>query len=286
MIILGTGLTGLVGSRIVELLNSIYQFEKLHSDLREYQQVIDEVIHSSAHCVLHLAGMTDVDRCETEKNQGPQSQAWRINVDGTKALVSACQRRRKRLIYVSTDFVFNGTKDSYRETDEPHPCNFYGLTKYEGEKVVGELGELGLICRISYPYRAKFDKKKDVVRAILERLSAHVSVHAVSDQIIVPTFIDDIAASLDLLLKTNEHGIFHLVGSESITPYGLAHKIAKTFGLDSALIGAILRQDYFRGRAERPYKTVLNNDKIRSLGFSPKGVTLGFFEVKEQLSIQ
>lgn len=288
MKIIGTGLSGLVGSRLVELLSEDYTFTDLSLetgvDITNSDEVYKRITNADADYVWHLAAKTDVDACEREKDQYKKSQAWKVNVLGTQHIVRACQDSRKRLLYVSTDFVFDGTSDVYSEADRPNPVNFYGLTKYAGEKIVQSLGELATICRISFPYRVRFSAKLDLVRAILSRLMSGGQVVAITDQLIVPTFIDDIAHAFDFLVKKNVSGIFHVVGGEEISPYALALKIAEVFSLDSRLIRPTTRAIYFQGRAYRPFKTSLNNDKIRSLGIVMRGLSEALSEFKKAQS--
>ncbi|MDE2025069.1 MAG: sugar nucleotide-binding protein, partial [Patescibacteria group bacterium] len=113
--IIGTGLSGLVGSRIVELLGSTYTFEdvsrKTGTDITSKESVLQRISASSAPIILHLAAKTDVDGSEKEKDLGQNSQAWSINVDGTRHVVDACGQTGKKLIYVSTDMVFSGDQE-------------------------------------------------------------------------------------------------------------------------------------------------------------------------------
>ncbi len=284
--IVGTGLSGLVGSRIVELLQKKYTFIDLSLetgiDITKPKQVKQSLSVNSPDIVLHLAAKTDVDACEMEKARKNQSMAWKINVQGTETIAEFCQQKRLRLFYISSDFVFNGEKESYVEEDEPKPINFYGETKYQAEKRVRALGQLATVCRISFPYRAFFPFKTDLVRAIINRFKTNEPVLAISDQIIVPTFIDDIAGALDLLISQKKSGIYHLVGDESLSPLDLAHRICSVFGYNNLDIQPVKRDEYFRNRAYRPFKTILRNDKIRSLCGSLRSVSQGLLAVKNQ----
>jgi dTDP-4-dehydrorhamnose reductase len=143
MKILGTGLTGLVGSRVVELLSNKYEFENLSrssgSDISNKEQVLGKIKSSDAQVILHLAAKTNVDECEKDKTLAQSGEAWRINVEGTKNIADACLQASKKLIYISTDFVFDGENPppgGYSEEDIPNPVNWYARTKYEGEKIV------------------------------------------------------------------------------------------------------------------------------------------------------
>lgn len=284
--ILGTGLSGLVGSRVVELLKNKYSFENLSFDTGvdiTDKIVIDKRIsNSDAPFLIHMAAKTDVDGCEKDKLLEKNGAAWRVNVLGTENVASACARSGKTIIYISTDFVFDGTKTVYSEEDMPHPTNWYGQTKFEGEKIV-QSTPYSVIARIAYPYRAQFVNKIDFFRSILTKLKNKQKIKAVVDHIATPTFIDDIAYALDTLISKKASGIFHLVGDQFISPYEAALIIAETFECEKNLIEKTTRQDYFTGRAKRPFRLTLANDKIAKLGFKMKSFTQGLEEIKKQL---
>jgi dTDP-4-dehydrorhamnose reductase len=288
MKILGTGLTGLVGSRIVELLKSKYEFENLSRtsgvDISNKNQVLEKIKNSDAQVVLHLAAKTNVDECEKDKALGRNGDTWKINVEGTQNVADACFKANKKLIYISTDFVFDGENppiDGYLEENTPNPVNWYAQTKYEGEKIVKQLKTPWLIARIAYPYRADFSKT-DFFRAIFNRLKKDEPILAVTDHIFTPTFIDDIASALNVLIKNNSQGIFHVVGSQSLTPFDAANLIANKFGFNKSKISTTTRSEFFKNRAVRPFQLTLNNDKITKLGVNMRTFEEGIKEIKSQ----
>ena len=140
MKILGTGLDGLVGSRIIELLSGKHEFENLSlstgADITDRNAILQKIKNSDAQIMLHLAAKTDVDGCELDKPLGEKGDAWKINVFGTQNVVDGCSESNKKIIYISTDFVFDGTKEAYSEEDAPNPVNWYGQTKFLGEMEV------------------------------------------------------------------------------------------------------------------------------------------------------
>lgn len=283
--ILGTGLSGLVGTRIVELLANEFEFADLSYDtgvdITSRDQVFSKVQTSQAEWILHLAAKADVDGCETDKPLGKNGLAWKINVGGTENIVAAAQKYSKRVLYISTDFVFAGKKDLYSETDTPQPLNWYGQTKFEGEKLVVQYGQ-NIVARIAYPYRAVCKIKKDFIHTILDKLKLGAGIMVLKDHIFTPTLIDDIALAIKRLIVKNASGIFHVVGSTSLTPFAAAQLIAKEFGYAEALITPTSIANYYGGRAKRPYKLRLKNDKIVSLGV-PMGTFLdGLKKIKQQ----
>lgn len=288
MNIIGTGLSGLVGSRVVELLSPAFSFEDLSLDtgvdITKADIVVPRIESSPAAWVLHFAAKTDVDGAEHERELGVQSSFWIVNVKATEYIVAACKRSGKRLLYVSTDYVFDGTKDVYTEEDAPNPQGWYAVTKYEGEKRVAELGDTSLIIRIANPYRAQFDTKPDFVAKIREKLAAGEHILSPSDQLFVPTFIDDIAQAIRTLMGQNASGVYHIVGSVALSPFAAAKAVARTFGLDQSLVTPTTFTSYFTGRAPRPFRAALKNDKITKLGVRMATFDEGLKEVKRQVT--
>ena len=289
MKILGTGLDGLVGSRIVELLKDKYEFENLSIstgiDITDRSAVLERIKSSDATIVLHLAAKTNVDGCELDKTLGEKGDAWKINVLGTQNVVDGCLLSNKKLIYISTDFVFDGHNPplgGYSEEDVPNPVNWYAKTKYTGEKIIQNSKIPWIIVRIASPYRAKFERL-DFARAILKRLQEGLAVAAVTDHKFSPTLIDDICSAIDSLVKHNCSGIFHVVGSQTLTPYEAAILIAKEFDLDISRIGKTTRSEFFNNRAPRAFQLGLKNDKIEKLGIKMKTFEEGLREVKRQM---
>ena len=270
MNILGTGLSGLVGSRVVELLSPQFQFENLSLetgvDITKRETVDQYFKSSNASWVFHFAARTDVDGAEKERSLKENSPTWVVNVNATQYIVDACKKYGKKLLYISTDFVFDGKKDAYDEEHVPHPLRWYGETKYEGEKIVRSLGTQSLIVRIANPYRIHTFAKPDFVHKIIDRLVHRQTVTAAQDQILIPTFIDDIAVALQKLIEHDASGVYHVVGNQALSPFDVAQKIASVFGFDSGLVVPTTFDKYFEGRAPRPFHANLKNAKITKLG--------------------
>lgn len=286
--IIGIGISGLVGSRVKALLPE-YSWIGLSRDSGFDIQDVSTVAfdtYPEAEWVILFAAKADVDACELDKSQGKEGEAWRINVEGVKNVVDACKKDAKKLLYISTDFVFSGNDTpagGYTEESVPDPINWYGQTKFEAENIIKASGIPYLIVRPAYPYRASFEAKKDFFRAILGRLKANQSIKAITDHVYSPTFIDDIAVAIGQLLKQDQRGIFHIVGSQSLSPYDAAIEIAKVFTCDSSLIGGTTRKEYFAGKANRPYNLHMNNDKISKLGVQMHSFSEGLEIIKKQL---
>jgi len=286
MEIIGTGLSGLVGSRITSLLSSEFTFTDLSKetgvDLMDFSTVEQMINKSLAPWVFHFAAYTNVQGAELEKEKGKESVSWGVNVLATENIVNICKQTGKRLLYISTDYVFDGEKDEYNENDQPHPISWYGITKYEGEKFVQTLENNALIVRIANPYRSNPVGKMDFVHKMLERIVLNEEIRAPSDQIFCPTFIDDLGVSLARLVLSNAYGIFHVGSDTGITPYEAANTVANEFGYPNALIVKTSYDQYFMGKAMPPKQAVLKHDKINASGITLHSFEQGVHIVKQQ----
>lgn len=284
--VIGTGISGLVGTRIQELLREYYEFEDLSFstgvDITDLEQVKERIEKSPASFILHMAAKTDVDGCEDDKILGEDGSAWRVNVEGTQNIVDCAKLTGKKIIYISTDFVFDGTKEWYLEDDEPNPVNWYGTTKHMGEEIIQKSGVDFVILRIAYPYRAQFSPKTDFVRKIVEKLSKKEKITALTDHVFTPTFIDDIAGAIDEIIRQNVVGIYHCVGSESLTPLDATEAIMHEFQLNGE-VQKTTRSNFFKHRAFRPCHLALKNDKIIQLGVNMLGFSAGIREMRKQM---
>lgn len=291
MKIFGTGLSGLLGSRIVELLGSTYTFldnsRATGVDITDSEQIRKAINSSDADVVLHLAAHTNVKAAELERDLCEQSESWKINVLGTENVARACAETGKKLIFTSTDMVFDGEntpENGYAEEAQPNPLSWYAKTKYEAELRVQKLTTPWIIMRPAYPYRARFEKN-DFVRLFMQKLSQGEQLTVLTDRIITPVFIDDLAHALDVLLVQNGQGIYHTVGSTQLSIYDAAGEIAQCFGYDKDLIGGATRAEFLVGRPPEPFNSALNNAKIQSLGVKMRTFREGLEEVKKQLEL-
>ena len=290
--IIGTGLSGLVGSRIIELLGDKYEFVDFSLDsgvnVLDKENLASAIAkNSDAVAVLHMAAFTDTNAAWLQ-NGDKSGICYQLNVEGTKNILELAQKYNQYLIYVSTDFVFDGTKTTpYTEYDEPNPIEWYGETKYLGEKVITNSGYNSAIVRITYPYRANFEAKPDIVHKVLAKLQNGETVKMFSDQICTYTFIDDIAYGLAKFFENKYNGIYHLVGSTSHSPYEMAKLVAKTFGLDESLVQPSSLEDYIKSQpaGSRPWQKCLitSNQKAKNLGIDMKTLEEGLAEIKNQL---
>lgn len=253
--VLITGASGLVGSRIVELLQHQYTFYTPNSDeldILKPEQIASYLVSHPVRFCLHLAAYTNVDGAETNYDT-----AYALNVTGTKNLFHALDQHEIKGILFSTDFVFDGTNPPYIESSRTNPISAYGKTKLLAEQ---EAGNRALIIRIAYPYRGQFAGKKDFVRTVASLLEQGTTLKMITDGSFTPTFIDDIAISLPPMLEQFQPGIRHTVGDSHLSMYDAGKHIAQTFGYDQELIKPISYAEYFRGKAQRPQYSAIKTE--------------------------
>lgn len=290
MIIGATGLSGLIGSRVEELTSDRFNWRAFRYedgfDITKEEDVDRWIFELDGDVVFHLAAFTDLNAAWQQKGDvdGP---CYRINVLGTRNIARACQKFQKYLIHVSTDAVFGGEKkEPYTEEDKPSSIEWYGETKYLAEQEVQTSGCGHCVVRFAYPFRARFEPKKDFVRKIIDQLSKEESFPLFTDTILTPTFIDDAALAVRAIIEKRPRGIFHVVGSISLSPFDAGHEIAREFGLDGSLIRPQTLDEYLRSGG-RPYPrfAALSNEKLKQeLGVSMKGFSDAFREMKQQMS--
>lgn len=271
-----TGADGLVGSRIIELLKNDFEFIPLSQksmDITNKEQVNNALKNLDFDIFFHLAAYTNVPGAETNREL-----CFKINVEGTRNVFEIVQEKQKKFVYVSTDFVFDGKNPPYFEDSNPNPAGIYAQSKFEGEQVVK--GQ-AMIVRIAYPYRAKFELKKDFFRTFKFYLEDNKPLSMITDSLMTPTFIDDIAYGLKYLFNNYKSEIYHLVGSQSISPFDAALKVAHTFGLNKSLIGKITFEEYVKNKPGLPKLADIKSNK--NTFWKMKSFTEGLEEIKKQL---
>ncbi len=279
-----TGADGLVGSRIVELLKNDFEFipiPQTKMDITNVEQIQNVLKEVEFDIFFHLAAFTNVPGAETNKEL-----CFKINVEGTRNVFDFVSGKNKKFIYVSTDFVFDGTSPPYNEDSLPNPIGVYASSKYEGEKIVNPLRQLAdggqaMIVRIAYPYRTSFELKKDFFRTFKFYLENSKPLLMIADSLMTPTFIDDIANGLKYLFNNYKPEIYHLVGSQSISPYEAALKVAETFNLDKSLIEKTTYEEYIKGKAKLPQFATIKSNKNNF--WKMKTFVEGLEEIKKQL---
>jgi dTDP-4-dehydrorhamnose reductase len=295
MKILVTGASGLLGSKVAELAFSegyeVYSAYNQHTinygspvrmdltDLDFCRRVFENV---RPEAVVHSAALTNVDLCEVEKET-----AWRINVYGTELIARLCKEFNCFMVFISTDYVFNGEKGLYSEGDQPDPINYYGYTKLKAEEAVRSILNDYCIIRTSVVFGSKPAAGKiNFALWVLESLKQKRRINVVMDQINSPTLNTNLAEAILEILDRKLTGLYHIAGATPISRYDFACLLAEEFKLEKELIQPIT-SDKINWVAKRPKNASLNVAKAqRSLKKKPLDIRDAIRILREELKNQ
>jgi dTDP-4-dehydrorhamnose reductase len=228
LIILITGDKGMLGRDLTARLQTTHQLigvDLPEVDITEQAAIENVIATGRPDAVIHTAAFTAVDECELKP-----ALALRVNAEGTRHLALACRQARIPLLYVSTDYVFDGHKaDAYVEGDSPNPINVYGRSKLAGERAVGDLLERFWIVRTSWLYGPH---GKNFVKTILHLAQRGESLRVVNDQVGSPTYTVDLAAALEQILEKAGPGIYHVTNQGYCSWFEFAREVLRQAGLE------------------------------------------------------
>lgn len=252
MRLLVTGARGMLGSDLRALLSAGHQVTGI--DISEIDLTRDDAPRLLAgyrpEMVLHCAAMTDVDGCERD----PEA-ARDVNGEGTRHVALACRELGAAMLYISTDYVFDGAKGQpYCEWDNPNPLGHYGRSKLEGEQHVRDLLKEFYIVRTSWLYG---NKGRNFVRTVLARAREAGTVRVVSDQVGSPTYAKDLGRAISRLISSGKHGTYHLTNSGSCSRYDLARKAVELAGIPATVVP--ITSGEYPTPTRRPAYSVLRN---------------------------
>ncbi len=285
MKILITGANGMLGSTLTEqLLKTNHQilatgkgifrcnhliFNEISSyatlDILNPNDIEDTVAKFQPDAIIHAAAMTQVDDCEQNKEL-----CSRINTVASKQLMAAAQKCGASFYYISTDFVFSGEDGPYKETDKTGPINFYGKSKLQTEEALKESGMNWCIIRTVLLYgKTDHINRSNFIYWVRDNLLAKKPIKVVDDQIRTPTYIPDLVAGIIKAVELQARGIYHISGSDTLTPYEMSIQVADYLNLDKQLISPV-DASTFTQVGRRPQKTGFYiNKAIQDLGYQP-----------------
>ncbi|GAB2519838.1 SDR family oxidoreductase [Spirosoma aerophilum] len=295
--ILLTGANGLLGQKLVGLITQQADVELVATargenrlpfsdgytyrsmDITDRQQVLDIIGEVQPDVVIHGAAMTDVDKCEVQKDA-----CWAQNVHAVEYIIEACKATNAFLVHVSTDFIFDGAAGPYDETAEANPISFYGWSKQAGESAVRHSDIRWAIARTMLVYGIAHDmSRSNIILWVKKSLEDGKNIKVVTDQWRSPTLAEDLALGCYLIADQEAEGIFNISGKEVLTPYEMAIQTADYFGLDKSLIAQV-DASTFTQVARRPPRTGFILDKARTvLGYNPHTFAEGIAVLAEQL---
>ena len=225
--------------------------------------VVDEVVRTSTpDAIIHCAAWTAVDAAEEDENK---EKVYNINVIGTRNIVDVAKKYDVKVLYLSTDYVFDGQGNiPWKPDDKAYsPLNYYGETKLEGEKAVSEL-EKFFIVRIAWVFGLN---GTNFIKTMVNVGKTHDEVRVVNDQIGTPTYTYDLARLLVDMIETDKYGYYHATNEGGyISWYDFCVEIYRQAGLDTKVI-PVSTIEYGLSKAQRPFNSRLNKEKLSENGF-------------------
>jgi dTDP-4-dehydrorhamnose reductase len=298
--LLVTGADGLVGQTLVERLARWREADVLATgreptprhappaggyvalDVTDADAVERLFLDFAPSAVVHLAAESKVEACEADKEA-----CWATNVEATAGLARACKRHGARLLFLSTDFLFDGDDGPYDEDARPAPLNAYGRTKLAAENAIRSSGlRHWVVARTSLAFGAGERLKRPNLATLLAReLGAGRVFEAAADQLRTPTYAPDLADGLLRLLRFQKEGVWNLAGRERLSVYDLARRMAAAFGFDPALVAPTTTAALHPG-APRPLNGGLLILRAESeLGFRPRPLDTALADLAERLGL-
>jgi dTDP-4-dehydrorhamnose reductase len=278
--ILVTGASGLLGERVAKLAlereHEVFATYKEHPvtigaaiklDLTDNKEITDLVHKLGPEVIVHTAAYTDVDGCDVNKEL-----ARHVNTEATKNLAIASHDIDAHLVYVSTDYVFDGEKGSYREEDTPNPINYYGYTKLMGEEFVKQCAKSWCIARASVIY-GWGGSKLNFATWLMENLKQGKKVKVLVDQYVSPTLNTNLAQMLLEIAERRLSGILHTAGADRVSRREFALKLAEVFDLNAELIKPA-RMCEISWEARRPKDSSLDVSRCSSVLIKSKPMRL------------
>jgi dTDP-4-dehydrorhamnose reductase len=237
--VLVIGASGMVASRFVDLAKDqldITPADEKILDITDTEAVKHYFEKNDFDSVINFAAFTNVDGAEAERGD-KNGLVWRLNIEGPKNLAKVCAAKNTFLVHISTDFVFPGTEnypgpysEDSRLPETPEGIGWYGWTKNRAEFEIRNLGSRNAILRYGYPFRAaKYDLKKDWARNLINLYNEHKLYPLFSDQVQSVVFVDDLAAPIIKIIDEELAGIFHIVSTNTTTPYEIGKYLLEKY---------------------------------------------------------
>lgn len=263
MRVLVTGVKGQLGHDVVKECEK-RGIEAVGVDVEEMDitdaQAVDRVItDAKVDAVIHCAAYTAVDAAEDNVEI-----CRRVNADGTEHIAKVCRKLDIKMVYLSTDYVFDGEGERpWEPDDERHPLNVYGQTKYEGELAVEQNLEKYFIVRIAWVFGVN---GKNFIKTMLRLGEERGAVSVVNDQIGSPTYTEDLAVLLVDMVQTEKYGRYHATNEGLCSWYEFACEIFRQAGMDQVKVTPV-DSNAFPAKAKRPHNSRMSKDKLEANGF-------------------
>lgn len=264
MRVLVTGVKGQLGHDVMNELEK-RGYEGVGVDVEEMDitdaEAVDKVIHEAhVDAVVHCAAWTAVDAAEDNVDM-----CRKVNAYGTENIAKICGELDIPMIYLSTDYVFDGMGERPWEPDDPvtEPLNVYGQTKYEGELAVEKYAKKHYIVRIAWVFGVN---GKNFIKTMLKLAKTHDRLTVVDDQIGTPTYTYDLAILLVDMLETDKYGKYHVTNEGGyISWYDFAKEIFRQAGVNVEVVPVTAEE--YKAKAKRPYNSRMSKEKLTANGF-------------------
>lgn len=241
------------------------EFEHVLLDITDRDRVFEMVSEIKPDAIIHCAAWTNVDGAEEPENL---KVVRAVNVEGTKNLAEACKKIDASLMYISTDYVFNGEGERPWEPDDKNyaPINIYGQSKLDGELEVSRILDKYFIVRIAWVFGKN---GKNFIKTMIEVGKKHSVVRVVDDQIGTPTYTFDLARLLVDMIETDKYGYYHATNEGGYISWAdFAEEIYKDAGMD-VKVERVTTEEYGLSKAKRPFNSRLDKSKLVENGFKP-----------------
>ncbi len=252
-----------LGSDILPQVETCEHYVQL--DITDKESVLQTITQEKPYAVIHCAAWTAVDAAEDEENI---EKVRSINAEGSKNIAHACKAVDCKMVYISTDYVFDGqgTAPWMEDCNEYAPLNVYGQTKLEGELFVSHFLNKYFIVRIAWVFGINGN---NFIKTMLNLGKKYPTLRVVNDQIGTPTYTYDLARLLVDMIKTEKYGYYHATNEgEYISWYDFACEIFRQAGYDTKVI-PVTTEEYGLSKAKRPFNSRLNREKLLKNGFTP-----------------
>jgi len=268
--VLVTGSAGLVGRQVVKDLSNSHQVfscyneskpeygDSVKMDLKNHEMISSILTEKKPEIVIHLGAMTGVDLCEKERTSASE-----INTKATEIIAKECSKLNSFLVYVSTDYVFDGNLGMYKEDDVTNPLGFYGKSKLEGEKVVQNFSTNWCIARTSTPF-GLHPTKKSFPMWVIENLQKQKQIDVLTDQFTSPTYVPNLSRMLIEISERRITGIIHVAGASKTSRYQMASMVSDKLNLDGTLLKQI-SMNKMKWVAQRPKDSSLDVSRASSI---------------------
>ena len=268
--VLVTGSAGLVGRQVVKDLSNSHQVfscyneskpeygDSVKMDLKNHEMISSVLTEKKPEIVIHLGAMTGVDLCEKERTSASE-----INTKATEIIAKECSKLNSFLVYVSTDYVFDGNLGMYKEDNVTNPLGFYGESKLEGEKVVQNFSTNWCIARTSTPF-GLHPTKKSFPMWVIENLQKQKQIDILIDQFTSPTYIPNLSRMLIEISERRITGVIHAAGASKISRYQMASMVSDKLNLDGTLLKQI-SINKMKWVAQRPKDSSLDVSRASSI---------------------